>query len=651
MAGTQRTAMFGKLAAKGGLFTIEDMSRSTGNRFFVDSGASGVGSTARYGTSPEKPLSSLALAFSLNILTANNGDIVYLMPGHTEAVIAAGTITCDIAGVTVVGLGEKDTRPIISFTTIDSADIEIDAADITFENISFRCDIASLVAAIDVDASGFTMRNCSFMGTDAADEAFLITVITDAAADDLTIEDCQFHYLNAEDGTAITTTSTECIRLVGADRAKIRRNYISGDFTTSAINSITTASDDILILNNYIQNIATENIAGGIDLHASTTGFMDGNVLYVDDPTSPEDAIDDGSCANGVNWVSNAIGDAPIMWGAADALGVEGKIDVIDGYHDVGTPDAVTNTQMRDVIGNKTDAAAAGAVSATESIMAYAKQLVGELIVVDSYHDVPSADSGDDAQMRDVIGKKDDAAAAGAVSTVESIMAYAKQLVGELIVVDGYHDVGTPDAVTNAQMRDVVGNKTDAGVQDIAADKSALAYLKGALDILAGTAGIATWKAAAAPANAVSLSEALRYISENQSERIAIKSTGDLTAFGTSMNLFTVTGDVWCRVSASMDVAVTSTSGTTTFEVGVAGNTASLCVQDAVDNTAFAIGDSWSLQTAPDANGALIADAWTLVGNGATIILTGSVDDITAGDMDLYCQYIPASTDGAVVAA
>ena len=46
--------------------------------------------------------------------------------------------------------------------------------------------------------------------------------------------------------------------------------------------------------------------------------------------------------------------------------------------------------------------------------------------------------------------------------------------------------------------------------------------------------------------------------------RVAIKSTGDLTSFGTSLNLFTVTGDVLVRVGASVDVAVTSTSGTTT---------------------------------------------------------------------------------------
>ena len=47
-----------------------------------------------------------------------------------------------------------------------------------------------------------------------------------------------------------------------------------------------------------------------------------------------------------------------------------------------------------------------------------------------SYELVPTADTTDNISSRDVIGNKSDAAAAGAVTTTESIMAYAKQGVG-----------------------------------------------------------------------------------------------------------------------------------------------------------------------------------------------------------------------------
>lgn len=52
----------------------------------------------------------------------------------------------------------------------------------------------------------------------------------------------------------------------------------------------------------------------------------------------------------------------------------------------VPTADSSLNTFIKHVLGNKSDAAAAGAVSTTESVMAYIKQLVGrsELIVASS---------------------------------------------------------------------------------------------------------------------------------------------------------------------------------------------------------------------------------------------------------------------------
>ena len=74
----------------------------------------------------------------------------------------------------------------------------------------------------------------------------------------------------------------------------------------------------------------------------------------------------------------------------------------------VQTADATTNIEERDVVGNKTDAAAAGTVSAEESLMAYAKQNVTAGITIDGFHDVPTQNSADNSQMRDVIGNKTD---------------------------------------------------------------------------------------------------------------------------------------------------------------------------------------------------------------------------------------------------
>ncbi len=185
-----------------------------------------------------------------------------------------------------------------------------------------------------------------------------------------------------------------------------------------------------------------------------------------------------------------------------------------------------------------------------------------------------------------------------------------------------------------------IGADNDTIIADIATAQSDL-------DTLTGTGGAFLETATQTQVDDILADTA---VIEPGARRIAIKATGDLTGFGLSQNLFTVSGDVLVRVCASVDVAVTSTSGTTTLEVGIAGNTACLCIQDIVDGAAFVIGDSWTKTVAASDNGAELADEYVIVGNGATIILTGDVDDITAGDIDFYCEWIPLSAGATVTA-
>jgi len=51
-------------------------------------------------------------------------------------------------------------------------------------------------------------------------------------------------------------------------------------------------------------------------------------------------------------------------------------------------------------------------------------------------------------------------------------------------IVDGLHDVPAADSTANAQMRDPIGNKTDAAVETVGTTKSIMAYIKGIIDLL-----------------------------------------------------------------------------------------------------------------------------------------------------------------------
>ncbi len=306
-----RTPVFSR-RQPGGVYAIVDESMTTGNIFWVHSGT-GTNAVAN-GRTPDGPFATIAYAFSSDVCTASKGDIIFVMPGHTETVAAAAGIVMDIAGVKVIGLGWGNQRPTITFSTDTLADIDIDAASITIKNIRFIGNIASLDAPIDVNAAGFTMEDCDFFCA-AATTDIDITVITDANADDMTIRNCNFNleYSNAATAVAVSNTMTEVIRLVGADRAVIEDCYMAGNFTTSAINGITTASAEVRIVNNHIRNVSTTDVAGIVDLVAGCTGMIAYNQGWYglhDDGSALALIIDPASCAMIENYFSNVVTEA-----------------------------------------------------------------------------------------------------------------------------------------------------------------------------------------------------------------------------------------------------------------------------------------------------------------------------------------------------
>lgn len=86
-----------------------------------------------------------------------------------------------------------------------------------------------------------------------------------------------------------------------------------------------------------------------------------------------------------------------------------------------------------------------------------------EIGVIDGYHDVPIADSSNDNQIRDVVGKKDDAAV-GAVGTTKSIISYAKGILTDTIGIAT--DIATVDTVVDSILVDTVALELDSAKLD-----------------------------------------------------------------------------------------------------------------------------------------------------------------------------------------
>jgi len=108
-------------------------------------------------------------------------------------------------------------------------------------------------------------------------------------------------------------------------------------------------------------------------------------------------------------------------------LRIKRALSIIDGYFDVPTKDATTDTTMRDVIGKKDDTTVT-TVGTTKTIIAYVK---GIITLLGTYHAVPAKDATTDVNVRDVVGKKDDTAVED-VGTTKTVIAYSKGIVQEV---------------------------------------------------------------------------------------------------------------------------------------------------------------------------------------------------------------------------
>jgi hypothetical protein len=237
---------------------------TTGGVYFVDSGAA-RGSDANAGTSPDLPMATLDGA--IGRCTASNGDIIFVMPGHAESV-AATDVTCDVAGVSIIGLGHGDNRPTFTFAATGST-FNVTASDVRLSNLIFVPGIAAVLYGITLSsgASGTEIDNCEFKLH--ATLEFTNMILAVAGADDVVIRDNNFFGL---DGTAGATA----IRMNGIDRVRIIRNLFQGNFSTGVIEAVTAACMQVTIAGNIIQNHAA---AGTITMLTTSTGVITDNRL------------------------------------------------------------------------------------------------------------------------------------------------------------------------------------------------------------------------------------------------------------------------------------------------------------------------------------------------------------------------------------
>lgn len=231
-----------------------------------------TGSNGNKGTR-EKPFADID--YAIGRCTANKGDVILVMPGHTETITAADAILADVASISIIGLGAGDDMPWIKFNNT-AATVAIDADNVTIKNIRFHALISAVVLGVNIKAGATDAKvlDCRFDVDTANTDEFNTSIDIKAGCARTRIEGNTFNMVL---GGAVAAVS-----LTGAsDEVVIRNNRIWGDYSTACIMGSTTLSTNVDIDGNLLVNGTGGNIGTepGIELLTGTTGIIRDNYI------------------------------------------------------------------------------------------------------------------------------------------------------------------------------------------------------------------------------------------------------------------------------------------------------------------------------------------------------------------------------------
>lgn len=224
--------------------------------------------TSGPGWSPENAYTTIDSAVSA--CTANNNDLVVVLPGHAETITAASAIDLDVAGVTVVGVGQGTNRPTVTFGTATTASIDFSAANCTLKNIRCVSDIDSLAAFVEGGAGNATIEGCEFAGASTKEALCGINVPT--THDDWTIRNCKF--IQATDpGGSNGGAGTGAIYIVDSENVLVEGCEFRGAWETAFVHNKTTAAANLWVRDCYgILTTATADAVPFVLVSTATGG-------------------------------------------------------------------------------------------------------------------------------------------------------------------------------------------------------------------------------------------------------------------------------------------------------------------------------------------------------------------------------------------
>lgn len=212
------------------------------------------------------------LDYAVGQCTANRGDIIFMKPGHAEAISTATALALDVAGIAIVGLGIGSNRPTLTLDTATTATIGVSAANISITNVIVSANFADIVSAFTLTTAKYCALDKVAIQATATNMNFLHVIDTNATTDDakgLTVVNCSWFEPDA---------ATLAFALVDGSNAEwnISDNVIvNGNATQDTAAMFTCATGKILtqarILRNNVQVTGHASSTTGLFLTTDAT--------------------------------------------------------------------------------------------------------------------------------------------------------------------------------------------------------------------------------------------------------------------------------------------------------------------------------------------------------------------------------------------
>lgn len=240
---------------------------STGRTIYV---SSVTGTASSQGTQPRSPISTIDAAIGL--CTANKGDRIIVLPGHAETLSAASAITCDVAGVSIIGLGEGSLKPTLTYSAAAATTV-VSAANVTISGIKFQCASASAADVnvfVTVSANWATLDNCEFWGNSTYQ--FVNGVGITSTYDFTKIKGCKF-WQDTDPAATDAAANTGAIYMEDSEHVRIIGCEFNGFFETAFFHNKTTAAADLWV--DDCRGICSLSTATPFELVSTATGGVE----------------------------------------------------------------------------------------------------------------------------------------------------------------------------------------------------------------------------------------------------------------------------------------------------------------------------------------------------------------------------------------